>query len=92
MIANESYEIMAQFKYLIATVRRLYNEELHNLYPSPNIIRVIKSRRMRWAGHIARMRDIRNAYNIVVGKLEGKSHLEDLDVDERIMLKRILSK
>jgi hypothetical protein len=43
--------------------RRLHNEELLNLYPSPNIIKVIKSRRMRLAGHVARMRDMRNAYD-----------------------------
>jgi hypothetical protein len=42
--------------------RKLHNEELHNLYFSPNIIRMIKSRRMRWAGHVARMEDKRNAY------------------------------
>jgi hypothetical protein len=46
--------------------RRLHNEELHNLYASPNIIRVIKSGRMRWEGHVARMGDTRNAYNILV--------------------------
>jgi hypothetical protein len=41
---------------------KLHNEELHNLYSSPNIIRVIKSRRMRWAGHVSRMEENRNAY------------------------------
>jgi hypothetical protein len=46
--------------------------ELRNLYPSPNIIRVTKARRMRWAGQVARMRTMRNAYNILVGKPEGK--------------------
>jgi hypothetical protein len=55
--------------------RKLHNEELHNLYSSPSIIRVIKSRRMRWAGHVARMREKRNAYRIFVGKSEGKSPL-----------------
>jgi hypothetical protein len=44
------------------------NDELHNLYSSPGIIRMIKSRRMRWAGQVARMREMRNANNIVVGK------------------------
>jgi hypothetical protein len=48
--------------------RRLHNEELHNLYTSPGIIRVIKSRRVRWAGHIVRTGDMRNVYNILVGK------------------------
>jgi hypothetical protein len=52
--------------------RKLHNEELHNLYSSPNIIRVIKSRRMRWAGNLARMREKRNPYKILVGKPEGK--------------------
>jgi hypothetical protein len=44
--------------------RKLHNEELHNLYSSPNIIRMIKSRRMRWAGHEARMGEKRNAYGL----------------------------
>jgi hypothetical protein len=52
--------------------RKLHNEELHNLYSSPNIIRMIKSRRMRWARHVARMGEKRNAYGIFVGKLDGK--------------------
>jgi len=52
--------------------RRLHNQELHNLYASPNIVRVIKSRRMRWTGHVTRMKEIRNACNILVGKSEGK--------------------
>jgi hypothetical protein len=52
--------------------RRLYNEVLHKLYTSPNIIKVIKSRRMRWIGHVAHMEEMRNAYNILVGKHEGK--------------------
>jgi hypothetical protein len=54
--------------------RKLHNEELHNLYSSPDIIRVIKSRRMRWVGHVARM-EKRNAYKILVGKPEGKRPL-----------------
>jgi hypothetical protein len=52
--------------------RRLHDEELHNLYPSPNIIRMIKSRRMRWMGHVARIREKSNAYKILVGKPQGK--------------------
>jgi hypothetical protein len=52
--------------------RKLHNEELHNLYCSPSIIRIMKSRRMRWAGHVARMGEKRNAYRILVGKPEGK--------------------
>jgi hypothetical protein len=52
------------------------NEELHNSYSSQNIIRQIKSRRMRWAGHVARMGEERKAYRILVGKPEGKDHSE----------------
>jgi hypothetical protein len=52
--------------------RKRHNEELHNLYSSPSIIRIIKSRRMRWAGHVARMREKRNVYRLLVGKPEGK--------------------
>jgi hypothetical protein len=52
--------------------RKLHNEELHNLCCSPSIIRIIKSRRMRWAGQVARMVEKRNAYRILVGKPEGK--------------------
>jgi hypothetical protein len=55
--------------------RKLYNEELHNVYSSPNIIRMIKSRRMRWAGHVTRMGEKRNAYRILVGKPEEKRPL-----------------
>jgi hypothetical protein len=54
--------------------RKLHNEELHNLYSSASIItrRMIKSKRMRWTGHVARMGEKRNAYRILVGKSEGK--------------------
>jgi hypothetical protein len=55
--------------------RKLHNEELRDLYPSPSIIRKIKSRRMRWAGHVARMGEKRNAYKLLVGKPEGKRPL-----------------
>jgi hypothetical protein len=48
--------------------RRLHNEGLHNLYVSSNIISVVKSRRMRWKGHVARMREMINANKILVGK------------------------
>jgi hypothetical protein len=55
--------------------RKLHNEELHNLYSSPNIIRIIKTRRMRWAGHVARMGEKRNVCRLLVGKPEGKRPL-----------------
>ena len=55
--------------------RRLHNEELNDLYSSPNIVRVIKSRRMRWAGHVARMGEERGVYRVLVGKPEGKRPL-----------------
>jgi hypothetical protein len=55
--------------------RKLYNEELNNLYSSPNIVRVIKSRRMRWVGHVARMGEERGVYRVVVGKPEGRRPL-----------------
>jgi hypothetical protein len=55
--------------------RKLHNEELHNLYSSPDIIRMIKSRRMRWAGHVARMGDMGNTYRILVEKPEEKRPL-----------------
>jgi hypothetical protein len=52
--------------------RKLHNDELHSLYSSPNIFRVIKSRRMRWAGHVARMGEGRGVYRVLVGRPEGK--------------------
>jgi len=54
--------------------RKLHNDELNGLYSSPNIVRVIKSRRMRWAGHAARIgrRRWRGVYRVLVGKPEGK--------------------
>jgi hypothetical protein len=55
--------------------RKLHSEELHILYSSPNIIRQIKSRRIRWAGHVARMGEGRNVYKVFIGKPEGKRPL-----------------
>jgi hypothetical protein len=55
--------------------RKLHNEELHNLYSSPSIIRIIKPRRMRWVGHVARMGQKWNVYRLLVGKPEGKRPL-----------------
>jgi hypothetical protein len=67
--------------------RKLHNEELHNLYSSPNIIRMIKSRRMRRAGHVARRGEKRNAYRILMGKPEEKDNWEEQDVGGRTILK-----
>jgi hypothetical protein len=52
--------------------RKLHDEELNNLYASPNTLRLIKSRRMKWAGHVARMGETKYVYKILVGKPEGK--------------------
>jgi hypothetical protein len=66
--------------------RRLHNEELHNLYGSPNVVRAIRWRTMRWVEHIARIGEMRSAYRILDGKPEGKRYTEDLGVDGRIIL------
>jgi hypothetical protein len=55
--------------------RKLHNEELHNLYSSPSIIRIMEWRKMRWAGHVARMGEKRVVYRLLVGKPEGKRPL-----------------
>jgi hypothetical protein len=55
--------------------RKLNNDKLHSLYSSPNIVRVIKSRRMRWAGHVTRMGEGRGAYMVLVSRPEGKRPL-----------------
>jgi len=55
--------------------RRLHNEEQNDLYSSPSIARVIQSRRMRWAGHVARMGEERGVYRVLVGKPEGRRRL-----------------
>jgi len=55
--------------------RKLHNEELNDLYSLPDIVRVVKSRRMRWAGHVARMGEVRGVHSVLVGKPEGKRAL-----------------
>jgi hypothetical protein len=55
--------------------RKLHNEELHNLYSSPTMIRMIESRKMRWEGHVALVKKKRNAYSILVGNPEGRRPL-----------------
>jgi hypothetical protein len=72
--------------------RRLHNEELNDLYSSPNIIRVIKSRRMRWARHVARMARGKVHTGFCWGDLREGDHLRDPGVNGRIILKWILKK
>jgi hypothetical protein len=71
--------------------RKLHSEELHNLYLSPNIIRQIKSRRMRWAGHVACMEEER-FYKVLVGKPKGKRHSEDQGIGGRMGSEWILGR
>ena len=66
--------------------RRLHNKELNDLYSPPNIVRVIKSRRMRWAGHVARMGEERGVYRVLVGKRRERDHWGDLSIDGWIIL------
>ena len=72
-------------------LRRTESEE-GQAYCSPNIVGVIKSRRMRWAGHVACMEEGRGVHKVLVGKPEGKRPLGDQDVDGRIILRRIFRK
>jgi len=69
--------------------RKLHNEELNDLYCSPNIVRVIKSRRMRWARHVARMGVRSGVYMLLEGNLSERYHLGDPGVDGRIILRWI---
>jgi hypothetical protein len=66
--------------------RKLHNDELHDLYSSPNIVRVIKSRRMRWAGHVARMERREVFTGFWLGDPKARDHWEDLGVGGRITL------
>jgi hypothetical protein len=70
--------------------RKLHNDELHNLYSSPNIFRVIKSRRLRWAGHAARMGEVFTGFWL--GGPKVRDHWEDLGVGGRITLSWILGR
>jgi hypothetical protein len=64
--------------------RKLHNEELNDLYCSPDIFRLIKSRRIRWVKHVASMGDIRVVYRVLVGNLRERDHLGDTGIDGRI--------
>jgi hypothetical protein len=64
----------------------MLNEELNDLYSLPKIVRVIKSRIMRWAGHVARMGERRGVYRFLVGNLRERDHLGEKGADERIII------
>jgi len=81
-----SYHQVLRTLITVSALRRLINEELNDLYSSPNIVWVIKSRRMRWAGHVARMGEERGVYRVLVGKPEGRNRWGDLGVDGWIIL------
>jgi hypothetical protein len=72
--------------------RKLHNGELRDLHPSPSIIRIMKSRRMRWAEYVSRMGEKRNAYRLLVGKPEGKRPLGARDICGWIILGCILER
>jgi hypothetical protein len=67
--------------------RKLHNDELHSLHSSPNTVRAIKSRRMRWAGHVACMEERRSVSRVLVGRSKGKNHWEDVGIGGRITLR-----
>jgi hypothetical protein len=72
--------------------RKLHNEEPHDLYSSSDIIRVIKTKMMRWAGYVERLGEMKNAYKLYLESLKGGDHSEDTGVDGSIILKWILGK
>jgi hypothetical protein len=72
--------------------RRPHNKELHIMYASPNIIRMMKSRIMRWVGHVARIGAVRSIYNILVGNLEDRDDSEDPGVANKMILEWIFGK
>jgi len=72
--------------------RKLHNAELNDLYSSPNIVRVIKSRRMRWAGHVACVGKGRGVYRVLVGKPGERDHWGDPGLDGSVILRWIFRK
>ena len=72
--------------------RRLHKKEIYPLYSSPDIIRVVKSRRLRWTGHVARVRERRGAYSALVENLREGGHLKTPGVNGRIILKWIFER
>jgi hypothetical protein len=73
-------------------MEKLHNEKLNDLYSLPNIVRVVKSRRMKWVGHVARMGEDSGVYRVLVGSMRERGHWRDKDVDGRIILRRIFRK
>jgi len=73
-------------------LRKVHNEELKDLYCSPNIVRVTKSRRMRWAGHVARMGEGKGVYRVLWENLRLRDHFGDRGVDGRLILRLIFRK
>jgi hypothetical protein len=69
--------------------RKLHNEELNDLYSLPNIVRAVKSKRIRWAGHVARMGEERGVHRVLEGNVRERGHLGDPDVDGKIILRWI---
>jgi len=79
-VGDETYRVLRKVfgpkrDEVIGEWRKLHNEELTDLYSLPNIVRVVKSRRMRWAGHVARMGEGKGVHRVLVGKPEGKRPL-----------------
>jgi hypothetical protein len=77
---------------MFLTILKLHDEELNDLYSLPNIVRVVKSRRMRWAGHVARMGEDRGVHRGLVGSLSERGHWGDQDLDGMIILSWIFRK
>jgi hypothetical protein len=73
-------------------MEKIKYKELNDLYSLPNIVRVVKLGRMRWAGHVARMGEERGVHRVLVGKPEGKKPLGEPDIDGRIILRWIFRK
>jgi hypothetical protein len=77
---------------VIGQWRKLHHEELNYLYSSPVIVRVVKSRRIRLAGHVTRIGEKRSVYRVLMGKSEGKNSLGSPGIDSRIILKWLFRK
>ena len=83
---HDRIKLMTNIQYIQEELRRLHNEELNDLYSSPNIVRVIKSRRIRWAEHVARMGEERGRIGSWWGNRREREHWGDLGIDGWIIL------